>query len=629
MFHGAMPTVSDKARYRRITLVLLISPIVFDLGLNLLEGSNRRQLDDGPTIYSEAPGKVAVITGESLAYNTPLLQVQRLLEHQGLVYDVVKDRDFTVAKSKEYFSAIVVGGSQPTSLSGTAIEELTNGGAGIIWIEDMPSHLSPLFGIRTVPETESHQTINRIDYGEFTTRIFNEAIYPIEPLEAHVNGWFMDNADRRVSPAETSYRSQNTSGIVYYFAYDACSWWGVDPEYPWARAYRLQMALNNILSGHLTVSLAPYPRNLKTAFITRIEDVDPLHNSYEWIMRAYSYLEYYTSRNALLSVSLTPTYIDPSVGLDIGLEAVESDVLRKWLSHVLLSGGTVIEHGFTHQYNGKKTGVAPEFYNEEKREWLSLNEQKQRISAGANQIRSNLGFSVKGFEAPHYLANKDTYAALSQLGFRYITHNSDTPFLDRIGLAEGLVNIPETLGYIPLDSTKELEETMKANIDMLYNMSCVILFFNHLYEDESLKIGEHLLEYSLTKPMVWYTNTDNLAEFWHERLNAYDKMDVKLGRDIEVTLGPTRKAGLTIVLPEEKSIRRVHVNGALWPTFRDNYVILPVLRETANSILISLSEDEPNTNMPQGLTLVILSTALSILLFKKTTSTHHVNRTQG
>jgi len=564
--------------------------------------------------------KVAVVIGKALAYDIPLVQVRRLLEHQGLTYDVVKDGDLSRQRCEKYSAIIVVGISKPNLSSLDNLSRIVEDGTGLIWIgEGLPDSLYELFGIREVSMGENElEGIKRIDYGTVSAKVFNETLYGVEPSGAFAEGFFVDQANRKIAPAELSYRKNNASGLTYYFAYDVYSWWGADLDVPWLRAYRLQIALDRLLSEHLIVRLAPYPRNLRSVFITRIEDVDPLHTSPEWLTRADNYLEYYSARNVPLTVSLTPTYIEPSKRLRVDLGADSADALRRWLSDVVIRGGSLVEHGSTHQYGGKKTGVAPEFFDEEEGKWLTLDEQMHRISHGASQIYSNLGFSVKGFESPHYLANHDTYIALRSLGFKYVTHNSDTPFFDRYGLAERLVNIPETLGFIPLNASEDMQEKMCFNMDMLYNMSGVMLFFNHLFEDEALQIGERLLNHALKKQSVWYTNTDNLADFWHERLNAYSRMNISVEVDerIKVVLGSSRKAGLTLVLNEGKEIRSVKVNGNPWPVFDKNYVILPVLPEQSNEVIIDLSETEANSNLPYGALTIALSTIFSALLYR-------------
>jgi hypothetical protein len=284
-----------------------------------------------------------------------------------------------------------------------------------------------------------------------------------------------------------------------------------------------------------------------------------------------------------------------------------------------MRGGTIIEHGYTHQIGGEKTGVAPEFFDESTQTWLSLENQKIRIATGANQIHASLGFEPKGFEAPHYVANSDTYQALSELGFEYVTHNSNTAFFDRFNLKGSMVNVPETLGYIPLDSSEEAEVRIKSNMDYLYNMGALMLYFNHLFDDRMLNAGEDLLNYAIEKGNVWVTNTGSLANFWAQRYHAYKDMTVSTvnNKTVIIELGASARAGLTLVIDNAPQIRSVSVNGFAWSVFDGNHVVLPALPNGSNTVVLSFEEDSSNANQLLGYPIIVASVVFSLLIVLK------------
>ncbi len=558
-------------------------------------------------------GRVAIVFGFSSDV-VSVLQIRRLLEHQGLLYDVVADANVSLLEKRLFSAIVVIGVFQPDDGLVAFLEGAVRNGAGSIWVGgELPASLSALFGV--APEdllAVDFQDVRAIDYGDVATGVFGETLYPVALAGGFAQGYFVDDSGRRVAVAEVSFK-QAGFGLTYYFGYDVASWWYSDVNAPWLRAYRLYLALEDVLSERLVVRLAAYPRNLKSAFIARIEDVDPLHNSVDWLSRAGDYLDYYSARGASLTVSLIPVYVDPSIDLTAKLGDASAGPLRAWLSEVLLKGGTIVQHGYTHQLGDQKTGVAAELFDSEKQSWLSYEEQLDRIGKGIDQIFSSMGFSLQGFEAPHYLANGDTYAALRALGFTFVTQNSNTPFFDRYEAVEGLVNIPETLGYVPLEFPAGLEEQMMFNMDVLYNMSAPMLFFNHLFEDASSRVGERLLDHAVEKRGVWLTNAASLAGFWHERLSAYTSMNVDLGSDgkVRIVLGQCDRAGLTLVFNQEVQIQSISVNGAGWPVFNENYVILPVLPFSTNSVVIDLEGAERNVNLPVGLFSLVSSVVFS------------------
>jgi len=193
-------------------------------------------------------------------------------------------------------------------------------------------------GIIYQSTTEIEQGTTRIKYGDASTQLYSETIELIDPANATIRGYFAENSDQTVGPAELSFK-KGTAGLTYYFAYDAFAWWFADEETPWLRAYRVHLAIEDVLSEHLTVRLLPYPRAMQSALITRIEDVDPLHTNLEWLNRGEQFLNYYSDNDAALTVSLTPTYVDPALNLNFGIEEPTAHALKEWLSKVLMRAG--------------------------------------------------------------------------------------------------------------------------------------------------------------------------------------------------------------------------------------------------------------------------------------------------
>ncbi len=568
---------------------------------------------------------VVVILGNSSQDPVPLNQIQRMLEHKGLLYSVAQDP--TATDFSAYDLIIVLGSTLPT-IEETSIEQAIEGGTGLIWIgQGLPDSLSQTTGVIVQSEQENTQTAY-IDYSNQSTMLFNETITLAEPTSATVQGYFLNSDRQTIAPAEFTHK-QGASGTTYYFAYDACSYWFADPQTPWLRAYRLNMAIENTLASHPTIRLTPYPNNAQTAFIIRIEDVDPLHTDSEWLNRANNFLQYSAANSIPLSIGLTPTYIDPENSLNISINAITAQNLRTWLSNSILAGGAIIQHGYTHQIGEEKTGIAPEFYNTATDEWLPMDTQQERIREGKIQITQALGFTPKGFEAPHYIGNQDTYQALTSLGFNYVTHNTDTAFTDRQGL-NGLVNIPETLGYIPLEATRATEDNIKTNINTLYDMGAVLLVFNHLFDDSALNIGKNLIDYVNAKPNLWKTSTDALAEFWQQRFKAYDTMSITTETDtITVNLGPSSRPGLTLSLDNTAAtIQEVRINNQPWPTFTEKEVILPAIPEENNIIKINLNSPAQNVNLPIGLTLTGVTSVISLFYTIRTKKTSRKNTKQ-
>lgn len=595
-----------------LLLALLLSSVAVATEANVA----RAQTQQGALQLS----KVMIRVGND-ADQDSTLQAKRLLENEGLVYEVVADANAS-GRSEYNYSLIMILGSTDPLLDADLALIRNNGesGAGLIWVgKGLPQSLYDLAGLVHETETQIDTDTALIRYENSSTHLYAETIQVIDSHNASTIGVLVDSEGKTLGPAELSFK-KGPAGRMHYFAYDALAWWFADEETPWLRAYRVHLAVEEALSQQLTVRLLPYPRGMQSAFITRIEDVDPLHTNLEWLYRGENLLNYYSNRDGALTVSLTPTYVDPSLNLNFGIEELSAHWLKEWLSKVLLRGGTIVEHGYTHQIGDEKTGVAPEFFDETTQTWLSMENQKLRIATAAKQIRETLGFNPRGFEAPHYVANADTYEALSALGFQYVTQNSNTPFSDRFNLGPGLVNVPETLGYIPNNSSDDVEARIESNMNYLYEMGGVMLYFNHLFDDQMLQTGRNLLDYVAAKGDVWLTNAQSLADFWNQRYNAYGSMTTAIADDaLTVELGSSSRAGLTLEISNSAQIEYVLVNGAKWSVFDNGQVILPVLPETSNTIVLGFDQSAPNSNQIFGYPLIAASLLISVLFMLKKT----------
>ena len=538
------------------------------------------------------PFRVGVIADE--AADDGLSHVSDLLRHLGYPYDVITEGDQYFAPDK--YSLLIVSQSGLRSLGEAASSTILTlaRGRSFLWIgpgADLFTQevLTEIFGIRVISEVPATSLgIASASSGSRTTRIFDEPITRIELAGASAKGHFIDAESRNISPSECHLeRGPGTS--TYFFAYDVAEWWNVDLESPWSRPAILASAIRTTLSAKPSVILRPYPRNLNSAFICRVEDVDPLHTGMEWLTRAHRYLEEYATRKIPLSVALIPSYVDPN-GSRINLSEESAKPLRDWLNLVTRTGGSLAQHGYTHQHSSQRTGVGTEFLVDGM--WMPYEEQKRRIMLGKTEIENTLCTKVLTFEAPHYKFNEDTLRALEALGFKHMFDDQSSPVFGfwssgRSKAEPSLVLLHETLGYVPLDSDMQLENRLKATVDQLLEFGGMLLFYNHLFDETAFTIGLRITDYIQQKGHIWTANIDKMGKFATERAKSYAKFAVSIGSNISVQLGPCSEKGLTLSFNVKEKIRSVQINGKEWPVFNADYVVLPELLEDSNTVTIS------------------------------------------
>ena len=263
--------------------------------------------------------------------------------------------------------------------------------------------------------------------------------------------------------------------------------------------------------------------------LVRIEDVGPDADPTE--LRAIA--DYLYSKNVPFSVAVIPYYLDPNGyynnGVPVSIHLYQSKGVVNALKYMQSKGGTLIMHGYTHQYSNianPYSGVSAddfEFYRahidannyvvfdtpvaEDSGSWA-----QGRITSGIKEFTKAGFFAPTVFEPPHYAASALDYqvfhsqfANLYQRGlFAYGwcpngACGTGTPDYTRI-YGEfypylvrdifGAVVIPEQLGNVELIEFNNNPPRFPA--DILYSANCntviqdaVQSFFFHPYLDIS------------------------------------------------------------------------------------------------------------------------------------------------
>lgn len=190
-----------------------------------------------------------------------------------------------------------------------------------------------------------------------------------------------------------------------------------------------------------------------TALI-RIEDVNPLENPGS--LRKIA--DILSARGIPFLVGVSPFYVSPGEGIRVSLS--DRPDLVDALRYMAQNGGTVVMHGVTHQYRGV-TGVDYEFWDEstgrpvrdETTEGIS-----RKLEQGIQEFMKN-GIYPLVWETPHYAGSFRLYETIGKyfntcmeqrLAIEDLDDGQFFPYMINNDLF-GQRNIPENLGYVPLD----------------------------------------------------------------------------------------------------------------------------------------------------------------------------------
>lgn len=207
----------------------------------------------------------------------------------------------------------------------------------------------------------------------------------------------------------------------------------------------------------------------KGSIFVRIEDVHAFRDPKDLVKIA----DYLSSKNIPFIIALIPAYVNPKNHKITTLS--ESPEIVKAIKYMQDKGGTVILHGYTHQYKKEAvSGEGYEFWDGKKDAPLKENMKifvKDRVLSGLRICIEN-GIYPLAFEAPHYAMESDGYRELKKYFSTYMGQHQNNdkkfstntyPYVIR-DTEEFNVLIPENLGYIDPED-KLTFQNIKENLD--------------------------------------------------------------------------------------------------------------------------------------------------------------------
>lgn len=233
---------------------------------------------------------------------------------------------------------------------------------------------------------------------------------------------------------------------------------------------------------------------VRPAYI-RLEDIHPLVNP----QKVKEITEILKEKNIPFMMAVIPIYINPNTGQQYHFS--DSPKLLKVLKEAQENGGSVVLHGYTHQYRKSETGEGFEFWDVENNTPIYAEANKNfdmrnqdtfsnkaayesyvkklttfetvythaKITQGIQEL-TNYGLYPLAFEAPHYTMSQNGYQIVSEYFSTYVgqIQLSDkdweimdtTPYITKPSFLNGLEVLPETMGYVGRDDPQAIEKMM-------------------------------------------------------------------------------------------------------------------------------------------------------------------------
>lgn len=248
----------------------------------------------------------------------------------------------------------------------------------------------------------------------------------------------------------------------------------------------------------------------------RLEDIHPLVNP----LSLKQITDELHERGIPYMMAVIPVYTNPETGQQFHFS--DSPKLLKVLKEAQKKGGSIILHGYTHQFRESETGEGFEFwdvkhntpiyaeadqefsfkkledFDNEKlySEYLQNLKEfetsyiREKVTRGIQEL-TNYGLYPLAFEAPHYTMSQNGYKVIAEYFSTYVgqIQMSDndweimytTPYITKPSFLNGLELLPETIGYVDPQFSNAIPLMMDKANQYQQSDDAVIGAFFHPY----------------------------------------------------------------------------------------------------------------------------------------------------
>ncbi|QUG82169.1 DUF2334 domain-containing protein [Bacillus nitratireducens] len=256
------------------------------------------------------------------------------------------------------------------------------------------------------------------------------------------------------------------------------------------------------------------PMTNKTSAYLRLEDVHPAVN----VKQLKEIAELLKEKNLPYMITVIPVYKDPDTGKTVHLK--DNSELVDVLRFMQDNGGSIVMHGYTHQFYDSETGEGFEFWDvktdqpirqpnhekpKTKEDFQSTEDYNKYVENGKafeekytkDHIEKGITELVEAklypvaFEAPHYTMSQKGYEILSQYFSTYVgqLQLNDTTwesmhspaYISTPSFLHGMKLIPETVGFIEEDKPQAIAKMKERAVSIEKLSDGIIGAFYHPY----------------------------------------------------------------------------------------------------------------------------------------------------
>lgn len=570
--------------------------------------------------------RVLVVTSDLSDSDERQLRLKNMLDGMGVDFDIVDAEQLGQIEFIDYQLLIFASSSKvPLAISMAQEQRLLsaiNSGTNVLWIGGgiwgsfKTTVLADIFGVRYVSQ-DSNEGIG-VRFAEYLNLdgkverlpLKHETMWVVEPIDADVVSWYLDDDGRRLEiPFITRMKGNAARGTALYVAMPLLDRWKVDETYyTYARAEILTSAIRSLITDGL-VGKHSAANGHDAVFMLRLEDYTPGglymgHGSRNWMMRMNRLLALTDKYKVPLNIGIIPKYnhafFDETHGWEEQDPAIKQ--LKEMAQTAFDRGGSLIVHGYDHQ-NGDAiddySGDDWEMWDEDAELFLPLEQQQTVTNSAYAEIEKQWGVKPLIWETPHYISNVDTFRAAHNSGFRYFTESDTKIYPNWNGYhnhSNGLLlNIPETGAFFQISSAEVKQKTLIKQLHVLpriVRMHALFLVFYHNLSESMHHALKNLLITSRNFDL-WKPNMEEYARFWEKRQRVRIDSNIdRSARQIRATVSDAFGGfTLAIQLPAGTVPTGVMIDGDISNVKKrqvaGSWILYPVLKKGVNDVVVT------------------------------------------
>ncbi len=248
----------------------------------------------------------------------------------------------------------------------------------------------------------------------------------------------------------------------------------------------------------------------------RLEDIHPLVDPSALLEIA----KLLKAKEIPYMVAVIPVYTNPETKKEYHFS--DFPELLEVLKYIQNNGGSIVLHGYTHQFRLSETGEGFEFWDVEnnmpiyqgpdeeivrmeREDFQSDYEYEQHLSAkkayerdyiekrltrGIQEL-ANYGIYPLAFEAPHYTMSQHGYEVISHMFSTYVGQlqvsdsnwevMATSPYITKPTFLHGMQFLPETIGYVDKDDPRAIEKMLALAKEYQFVRGGMVAGFYHPY----------------------------------------------------------------------------------------------------------------------------------------------------